>query len=163
MENQFLDQDAASNNGRGLSSLDKEFLNTAAYWARFLGIVGYVVTGFIVLAALFFMFGMSSFMSALGDANSAGALSLFAGAGTSVGILYFLVAALYFFMSRYLYNFGVNTKRAMATGDSNNLTAGLENLKSYFKLFGILTAVFLALYGIILLFAIVAGIFASSL
>ncbi len=158
MENQFLDQDAQNySNASGLSSLDKEYLYTAAKWSRFLGIIGFVMTGIVALAAFSSLF-LGSIFSKLGSDNpySSGAL---AGLGAMMVFIYVIFGAIYFFVSLYLYNFGTKTKLALNENNSNALTEGLKNLKSFFSLSGIMAAVFVAIYGLIIVFAIGGAMF----
>lgn len=158
MENQFLDQDAQNySNASGLSSLDKEYLFTAAKWSRFLGIVGFIMTGIIVIAAISSLF-LGSIFSKLGDDNpySSGVL---AGIGSMLVGIYAIAGAIYFFISLYLYNFGTKTKLALTENDSHALTEGLKNLKSFFSLSGILAAIVVGLYGIIIVFGVIGAMF----
>lgn len=158
MENQFLDQDAQNySNASGLSSIDKEYLFIAAKWSRFLGIVGFVMTGIVVIAAIGSLF-LGSIFSKLGE-GSPYSSSAFAGLGSILVVIYGIAAAIYFFISLYLYNFGVKTKQALNENDSNALTEGLKNLKSFFSLSGILAAIVVGLYGIIIVFGLIGAMF----
>ena len=163
MENDYLDGGInPPQQNSGLSSLDKEYLMEAAKWARFLGIVGFVFTGFIVLAAIAMMSMGSTFSSLMNNGTTGLRSSAFAGLGAGVGIVYLLIAVLYYFISLYIYNFGKKTKAGILNNEPETLTVGLENLKSHFKLIGILTAVFLAIYAVIIVFGLLFAGFAAT-
>lgn len=51
----------------------------------------------------------------------------------------------------YLYQFSKKTKEAIETSDDVLFTTGLQNLKSFFKFWGVLTLLFLAYYLIAML------------
>jgi hypothetical protein len=150
MENQDMLDSGFNNseNGNGLNSEDKYNLTQAGKWARFLGIVGYVFTGFIAIAALFLMVGMG----AMGDAMGLGG-----GIGAMAGILYIGLAVLYFFISKHTYNFGKGMRQSIEQNISGSLTSGFKSLNSLFTITGILTAIVVGLYAIILLFALLGG------
>jgi Family of unknown function (DUF5362) len=151
MENQYLDQDV--NRGEeGLSSQDMAYLLTAGKWARFMGIVSFVMTGFIVLAGI----GMMTMGSALGDAMGGGMLGSSFGLG--LGVIYLLMAAPFFFMALYMYRFGTKVKEGQYSGGTASITEAFKNLKSYFQLMGILTAVFIGIYILIIIGAILAAL-----
>jgi hypothetical protein len=150
MENHILDDGYANPNQGGLSSLDKEYLLTAAKWSRFLGIVSFVATALLVVIAFFFTTLMGKVNPLMGAA-----MPISGGLGAFVTLFYLLIAAVYFFVSLYLYHFGTKTKAALLSNDTEMLTEGLKNLKSFFSLVGILTAILVSLYGIIFLFALI--------
>ena len=95
---------------------------------------------------------MSSLMTAFGRA--AGGL---AGLGMLMTVLYLAFAALYFFPCLYLYRFSDKMKVALDAQDQVTLDESFLNLKSTFKFVGILMAVILGFYGLILLLAILGG------
>lgn len=120
-------------------------LHETSKWASFIAIIGFIGIGLITLVALFFiLFGAS--VSAYG-----GKLIPFGG-GLALGIIYLLLAALYFFPIRYLYRFASEIKTALNTGSQVKLSSAFENLKSHYKFIGILIIVMIALY--VLIFAV---------
>jgi hypothetical protein len=134
------------------------YLQKGGQWAYFLGIVGFVVTGFIVLGALFIgsIFGM---MSKLQPA----ATPMPSGAGAMMTFIYLLLALFYFFFSLYLYQFGDKIKKAVLYNNTADVTIAFNKLKSFFKLWGITTIVIIALYALIFIFVIIAGVGAMSM
>lgn len=123
------------------------FLETAK-WAKFLAIVGFVGLGLMVLVALFMLVGINSFISSLGapiPANFGG-----------IGLIYIVMAVLYFFPTLYLFNFATKMKKAVLANDNNNFSLSVENLKSMFKFLGIFTIVILSFYVLAILIMLVA-------
>jgi hypothetical protein len=55
----------------------------------------------------------------------------------------------------YLYQFTTKTKKAIETLDDVLLTIGLQNLKSFFKFWGILTLLLMAYYVVVILFLLI--------
>ncbi len=149
--NDILDQGYnAPLNQSGLSSEDKGYLDTASKWAKFLGIMGFIFTGLIVIAALFMFTLGGSLGSALGSNSplSGGML------GFGVGFLYILFALPYFFISLYMYRFATKMQTALYSPNDVALTDAFKNLRNFFRLMGILTVAILGLYLIVILFAV---------
>ena len=123
MENQFLDQDVNPSINQGLSIEDRAYLLTAAKWARFLGIIGFIATGLILLAAFFMM--------TMGSALGGGALgSLYGtGFGLGLGVFYLAIAAPYFFISLFMYRFGSRVKDSQFSSSNASMTEAFKNLK----------------------------------
>jgi cell division protein FtsX len=152
MENQMLDADLNSNsNIGGLTTDDKNYLDTAGKWARFLGIVGFVFTGFMLLVSIF-MFAMGGAMgSALSEVSPIYAMT---GMGAMIGFLYLLFVIPFFLISLYTYRFGTNTKSALYSSDAAKMTEAFKQLRNLFRFYGWLTAIILGLYALIFIFAI---------
>jgi heme/copper-type cytochrome/quinol oxidase subunit 2 len=75
----------------------------------------------------------------------------------SVTIIYLALAVIYFSLSLFLYRFSIRIKAAVREHNSAQLEDGLKNLKSYWKLAGILTVVVLSLYVLFFVFSILFG------
>ena len=84
------------------------------------------------------------------------------GTGT-VTVFYLFLAAIYFFLSLYLYRFSIRIKAAVHEHNSTLLENGLKDLKSYWKLIGILTAVVLGIYLFFFLISLLFGAAFASL
>lgn len=137
-----------------LTDAAKNFLRETGKWATFLSIVGFVFLGLIVLIAIA-MFTMGASMAAMmGPGMSA--------MGAAGGIIYLLIALLYFFPILYLYKFGSNIKQAFANNSSEELTIALENLKSHYKFIGILMIIMLSFY-VLSILLVIAGIAGSAM
>ncbi|MGY4536750.1 glucan phosphoethanolaminetransferase (alkaline phosphatase superfamily) [Mucilaginibacter sp. UYNi724] len=127
------------------------FLHKAGQWANFIGIIGFVMTGLIVILALF----IGTLFTTLAAFNPmmAGA----AAAGPLLTVVYLLFAAFNFFFSYYLYQFGARIKKAILFNNTEDATQAFGKLKSFFKLWGITLIVILSLYALIFIFAIIGG------
>lgn len=125
-----------------LTATIKQFLSQTARWSRFLGIVGFVFSGMILL-------------SAMGDNNAEATAML--GISTSIlPVIYFLMGLFYLVPSYFLFQFGTKTRAALEANDQEGLTQGMQNLRSMFTFFGVSTALILVFY-LITLITMVAG------
>lgn len=127
-------------------------LSETAKWGTFLSIVGFILSGLIVIIALFAGTILGSLRSDFGGGSS------IVGAGV-VTFIYLLFAALYFFMSLFLYRFASKMKLALYTSDQESLNNSLLNLKNLYRLMGILTIIYLA----VIVLAFVIGIGAAMM
>jgi hypothetical protein len=160
MENRILDDSYNATNQSGLSNMDRDYLFTAAKWSRFLGIVGFVMSGFVAIAAFF----VTTLMSAFGSmaAMPGNASKVAGGLGIFMTILYLGAAALSFLYASYMYQFGTKMKAAILSNDSELLTEGFKNLKSMFRFSGIMTAIVVGIYGVMLVFGLIGMLIAGS-
>ncbi|MFV0378011.1 MAG: hypothetical protein ACK5JD_12010 [Mangrovibacterium sp.] len=119
-------------------------LRDAAKWAKFLSIVGFVMIGILVVICIGVMLAGSA-LSQFADTPMPFGL---------LGIIYLLIAALYFFPVYYLYNFAKATIYGIDGADENQLARGMANLRRLFKFMGILTIIVLAIYAIALVIVV---------
>ncbi|MWB94553.1 hypothetical protein GON26_09275 [Flavobacterium sp. GA093] len=139
-----------------LNQSAKDFLKETAKWAYFLSIIGFVGIGFLIIAAIF----AGAIFSTLG--NTVPAMGAMGGSfGLMISVFYILFAAIYFFPVYYLFKFASNAKTAFKDNDSEALTNSFEYLKSHYKFLGIFTISILVIYGLIFVFAILAGLVAG--
>lgn len=127
----------------------KDFLKETAKWAYFLSIVGFIGIGLIMLIAVF----AGTFFAAMGSAIP-GAGAMGGSFGVVMGVIYFILGAIYFFPVYYLFRFASNAKKAFRDNDAEALTTSLGYLKSHYKFIGIFMLAILVLYGLIIVFAI---------
>lgn len=157
METHETFEHAPTRPGLELNLQAQDFLREAAKWSGFLGIVGFILTAFILLGALFagsILATIASFQSAQDPLPSAMA----GGLGAIVGVAYVVEAAIYFFFSLYLYQFGSRTKKGLMLSDSHEISRAMGKLKSFFKLWGILTIIALCLIVLFVIFCIAIGV-----
>jgi hypothetical protein len=159
MEDRILDDSLNATNQSGLSNIDKDYLLTAAKWSRFLGIVGCVMSGLVAILA-FFITTLMNTMTAMQGVNTN---AIGSGVGAFMTIFYLGMAALGFVYALYMYQFGTKTKAAILSNDSELLTEGFKNLKSMFRFSGILTAIVLSFYGLILIFSLIGFALAGTM
>lgn len=124
-----------------VNTVMKDYLLETAKWGKFLAIVGYIGLGLLILAALVVIIGFS----ALGSLETAGLpMSI-------MGIMYLILAVLYYFPVTYLYRFSSQMKSGIKSNDQEKVTFAAENLKSMFKFMGIVTVVMLSIYALALI------------
>ncbi|SDF39105.1 hypothetical protein SAMN05216464_11733 [Mucilaginibacter pineti] len=119
------------------------YLATATKWATFLGILGFIFCGLFLIFSLSFG-AIVSQMAKFMPYNPATAMM--AGMGGGVIVFSLLIDLLYFFFALYIYQFATKVKAGIKFQDSALITKGLEKLKSFFKLWGIVTIVIIAIY-----------------
>ena len=135
------------------------YLGHAGKWATFLGILGFVFCAFILIGALSFGVVFNKLQQLLPSPQTI----MLAGLGGAITVVFILIDILYFFFALYLYQFGSNVKKGLAFSNSIHVTTGLIKLKSFFKLWGIVTIIVLVIYVLVFVFAIIAGMNAASM
>ncbi len=100
-----------------------DYLLETSRWGKLLAIVGYVSITLLVLLALFIMFGFSQISS----------LAATAFPFRFMGVIYMLIALLYYFPTNYLYKFSVQIKVGVNSNDTSTIAHAFQNLKSLFK------------------------------
>lgn len=139
-----------------MDSVQKNYLAETARWQKLLGVVMMVCTVLIALLGILFIVGGSALGSALDDLEDA---ALFGGiGGAAAGIVYLLMALLYYFFAHYLLQSAKYLKAYVASDDEADLTEGLKNNKSYFKLNGILTIIALILVALAVVVGVIVGL-----
>lgn len=131
-----------------INSTISSYLNETRKWTMFLAVLGFILVGFMTIVALFMLFIPTD--SIMGQ-DMPFEMGLF-------GIVYFLIALLYFFPILYLARFSTYTKTALTVKDNHSLTVAFENLKSHYKFMGIFAIVILSIYALAIVVGAVAGI-----
>jgi hypothetical protein len=116
-------------------------------WATFLGILGFVGCGFMILAGIFMM-AAGAFAPSRGPVPPA-----------VFGLFYIVFSGLYVYPSLCLVRYGSSISRFLANPDQDTLAMALGEQKSFWRFAGILAVVLMVLYGL----AIVGGIAAAAL
>jgi len=128
--------------GISLNAEAQNHLRESGKWASFLGLTGFILTGLILIGALSANVAISALSKDIPEDPGLGAIASMSG---FLNVVYLLGALVYFFFSLYLYQFGVQIKRGLTYSDSFYITRALGKLKSYFKLWGMVTIVYLCL------------------
>lgn len=110
-------------------------LKETAMWSRFLGIFGFIYSGIISVLAIFIGFFFENTSSRYVNNSMALAGSLF------IGVIYFVMAVIVFFISIYLYRFGTKTQVALKTNDQETLIESFKNLRFYFRFVGVIAII----------------------
>ena len=143
-----LDENYAPDADLSLTPDIKNFLAEAARWAKFIAIVGFVTLGLMVIAAFSIGSIMSMTMAQLSDEIPMGfPPMLFTG-------IYLIAAIISFFPIYYLYKFASNMQLALKRDDHMALTESFRNLKAHYKFYGILIAIFLGFYALLIVIGI---------
>jgi hypothetical protein len=135
-----------------MNEIQKSYLLETAKWQKFLGVVMMVCVVLMAIGGIAII-ATGSFFADQVDDNPL--LAQFGMSG--FGIMYLLMAVLYYFYARYLLRAAKGLKAWGVSEDEADLTFGLKNNKSYFKFSGILTIIALAIVAI----ALVAGVIAA--
>jgi hypothetical protein len=146
--NPLLDSDLSGESGLSLLPEARSFLYETSRWAKFLAILGFIGAGLLVLVGFFVMAAMGSMGSELSALGFPPAF---------LGFFYLVIAGIQVLPSLYLYNFSTKTRTALQSSDADELTNSLGNLKAFFKFYGVVAIVFIALYVLGFLFAIIFG------
>ncbi|MDC9724210.1 MAG: hypothetical protein PSN34_15780 [Urechidicola sp.] len=125
------------------------FLKETGKWAKFLSIVGFVMIGLMIIAALF--------VSAMPNSMPGFDNSLMS-SSSLIGGIYLLMSAIYFFPVYYLFQFSNKINKAFKQNDNHLLEDSFKNLKSHYKFIGVFTLIFILFYVVIIFIAIFAGI-----
>lgn len=123
------------------------YLAETAKWGNLLAIFGYVFMGIMILISLAMIIGFSQMGDQVGFPM------------WILGIVYLVLAGLYYIPVTYLYRFSDQMKLAVKRHDEQLYTSGFANLKSLFKFFGIFTIAMLVLYGVAIVGAVVFQFF----
>jgi len=137
MENNSIQQDSIF--GFTLTPNLREQLSTAAKWGKIVAIIGLVNTGISLLAQLTKARGLSS-----------------AGIGGLLGSL--IVTALYIVLYVFLLNFGRKVSKGIVETEQGIFNEGLNDLRLYFKIGGIVVIVCLSILVLAFIIAILSGV-----
>ena len=143
MDSEILDNHL-SNTNAGISDAAKGFLTEIAKWAKFLSILGFIAAGFMILVGLF----LGTFMSSLSGLADDPAMAMFP--TTMISVIYIAMSSLIIIPTLYHYRFATKTQRALKSNDENLLTEALGNLKSYYKFYGIMAAIVMGFYALMI-------------
>jgi hypothetical protein len=133
-----------------MDNTQRSYLVETAKWQKVIGILMAIGTGILALAAVFFpVLGIFA-PEAIASADQPAAYFI------TMGIIYIPLTVLYFFMTRYMLR-SAKYLKAWGTSEAENesdLTEGLKNTKSYFKLSGIVALASIAL--VVLMLVVIA-------
>ncbi|MCB9034458.1 MAG: hypothetical protein H6553_11520 [Chitinophagales bacterium] len=153
MENEFLDYQ--KENPLQLNEQAKSYLMITCKWSKFLAIIGFVYIGIFCLIGAF---AGSFFKQAM---NGMSGISPLPFNPNILGIIYILLAALIFYPVVKLYKFSKIGLAALASNNSHLIEESLSNLKSFFKFQGVLVAIVIGFYFLIMVVSLLGGIAGS--
>ena len=138
-----------------MNNIQKSFLAETGRWQKLLGVVMMVCTILIALLGIFFI--VVGFVDN-GEFLEEGVFGKIM--GLSLGIMYLLLSVLYYFFAIYLLRSAKAFKAYLESDSDADLTDGLRNTKSFFRLSGILSLIGICAVGLALVGAAVAAIVA---
>lgn len=121
-----------------------EHLRGTKPWVRFLSIMMFILSGFMILLGLVMLFAGS----ALGQRS---------GVGPIVGIIYILMSILYIAPAFFLHQYASYIGDFMNGGGDSAMESALGSQKSFWRFLGILTIIVIAIYALIFVVAILVG------
>ncbi len=132
-----------ANPGGGISPTVISHLSRTKPWVQFLGILGMIISGLILLAALFAMVGGAS----AGNVLFRGAAGVPPAAAMMVlGVVYLLIGAVYFFISFKLFGYGSGIGSLRYSGQIEHLELALDRQRSVWKSIGILMVIMMVVW-----------------
>ena len=130
-------------------------LKKASPWLRFIGIVGFIFTGFMGLGGLAMVPLMAfTFDNTPGFGEIGGAFGLAFGLGTTIYVLG--LGVLYFFISLFIYKFGDKIRIYLRTGAESDLETALKHNSRLWKTLGIVCIAGLAIFPLMIIGSIIA-------
>lgn len=123
-----------------------EIMRQTRPWVFFMAIMGAIGASLMALGAVVALIGGA----VSGDPATIG-----------VAVLYGVMAVIYIFPVMYLFRYASSIKAFLHSGLAAQLNEALTAQKAFWKFVGIFTAVTMAIYVIIILFAIAFGVFAA--
>ncbi|WP_116108544.1 hypothetical protein [Lewinella sp. IMCC34191] len=138
--------------GASLSTQDAANLRKAGKWARFIAIFSMAALGLVLLGMIV---GGSTLLVSMGLGDGAGA-------GMMVAFVFYGAFILFALYMLYLqYKFGSQAMQAVDNHDGAAMSESLAALSRYYKIYGIIMLVYLALMTIGIVFAVIGGAFAA--
>jgi len=138
------------------------YLKGATPWLRFVGILGFISSGFVVLMG----FSMAPFISIMNRVwteipGFESFNGVFSAAFSGFMIVMFIGAGLLlFFPSFYIFRFGEKIRSYLRTGADKDLELAFQNNKSLWKLIGIICIIQLAFIPLLIIGGIIAAFIA---
>lgn len=123
-------------------------LNETKPWVRFISVIMFIGSAFMILAGVIMMAG--------GAANMRG-LGVLGGLGAVMGAVYLLMSLLYLIPAVLLWKYADGIAEHARQRTTRTLSYALEAQKSFWKFVGILTLIVLMLYAAALAFACLAA------
>jgi len=124
----------------------------AAKWGKFLAILGFIVSGLMIIGGIMMSFALNMVSDEMVPLN----MSI---SPLVLSIFYIVIAGIYLIPVIFLNSFSNNAMKAINLSNTENMTASLKNLKNLFVFIGVATVVLLAIYTIVLIVVGTTAIF----
>jgi hypothetical protein len=134
---------SSTNTNNSLSQLMLEDLQKTAPWINFISIVGFILSGFMIIAAIFIL------VASIAGRN--------AGMGIGMFIVYLILAIVMIYPNIYLNNYARYLKEFTFYNNPDSLESAFLMQRKFWKYMGVLTIIYIAF----ILIAIIGGVFGS--
>jgi hypothetical protein len=141
----------------GVSADTRLFIGQAAPWLKFIGVMGFIGCGFMVLSGITMM-AIPGALSGMKNLSS----GLTSGIGILVGVLYLALSVFMFFPARFTFKMGTAAGAYKMAGQAHALEELASNLKKWAKFNGIICIVGIGLGVVGFIGAIIFGIVAAT-
>jgi hypothetical protein len=139
------------------------YLKGASPWLRFIGVLGFVGTGFSALGGVIFLVAvplMGQVWNEIPGFESFSAGMVGAVFSGGMGVFIIGASALMFFPSLFVYRFGEKIRSYLGTGADRDLEQAFKNNKSLWKFYGIICIIYLAFVPLMVIGGIIASVVA---
>lgn len=130
----------------------KDILAEIGKWGKLVAIVGFVFIGLILIMGFALTFGGSAISKELANLGKQSEELT-----PAIGISYMVIALVYFFPIRYLYDFSIYVKQAVEFNDQESMVYSFNRLKSLLRFMGIIAIIFIGFYFLSILVGLFAG------
>jgi hypothetical protein len=120
-------------------------------WVRFLSILGFIATGFLILVGLALAVGIG-LLSSIGRTSLGGLPAIL------IGCFYVLLGLVYIFPALYLFRFADGIQKALSTDLVPGIEYALRNQKSFWTFAGVFMLIALVVQILLLAALIIVGI-----
>lgn len=128
----------------GVTARTVELLRETRPWVMFFGILGFIGAGLYALGGIA--------LALMGMARSG------SGVPAVMGLLYFVVAAVFFFPALFLWRYGSRIGSLVVRRSVHELEGALEAQKAYWRLSGIIAITFVVIMVVVIAFAVLSEI-----
>lgn len=139
--------DSGMTSGNDLPSELRQHLKTAGTWGRFVAIVGFVLFGLSIISLVFMGGGMGSMFG-----------STFGMIGGGFLVIYLVIVLLSLYLNFLLFQFSNNALVAANSNDVSSITDAMRSMANFWKIIGILLAIYLGFILIVFVGGIIGGL-----
>jgi len=139
-----------------IDPVTKVHLLDTARWARFLAIIGMICLALMIVFGLFYSIWMSTAFDGMQTQIGFQSQRTYnTGLAAGTAIMFVMMAVVGFFPLLYMLRFANQMRTALDGNDQEKLNESFQNLKRYFRYFGIITIIGM---GIWLIWLMVLGV-----
>ncbi|MCL2720776.1 MAG: hypothetical protein FWD47_05500 [Treponema sp.] len=140
-----------SQNAGNLTETMLRYLKDASPWLIFMGVLGFIGCGVLVLYSVIAIIGSLATYAFLSD-------ELFNFPIWLLSPLYLVMGVVSFFPAFFTYNFGIKIRKYKFSNSDEDLENAFKNNKSLWKFNGILSIIFLAFIPVMIIILMIVGV-----